>query len=387
MGIVFEEKKMSQETACPACLSAKNSIVKKIPDYPAIIFPVDEGLVESIDVKTLTIHRCSDCNHLFQKDIDLLFNEKIYTEYYKYYPYNEDEYFAEHYRLPFEKMFSSLFSDGEEKRLLEIGVSSGEQLKLFERFGFESKGITPQKIKDQKIIRSFYEDHNFNIKFDVVVSRFNMEHIIDLDVFLEKVSNDLCEGGFFVAQVPNAAHYMSENILNFYAHEHVHYFTMTSMSALLERHGFVIEAMRSYHNPSIIVAGRKTSEVQISFDKYVKKSCAIADAVMSLFSQRKRIILYGASLSLSELLYDKGLKEANASEIIIIDDNPVMENMSMPLFRCRIIPYEKSIIAHDDIILLLLNPMYHRIIVEKIRGGGHQNRIYSLCSSGFKELE
>ena len=378
---------MKKESRCPSCLSIETNVVKTIADYPAIIFPVDETLVESIDVKTLEICRCSACGHLFQQNIDLLFNKKIYTEYYEFYPYNDEEHFVEHYRLPFEKLFSSVLVDKDEKKLLEIGVSSRKQLEFFEDHGYVSMGITPQQIDDPSIVSSFYEDHDFGSKFDVIVSRFNMEHIIDLDVFMGKVHADLLDGGLFVAQVPNVDYYMSENILNFYAHEHSHYFTSKSLNTLLERHGFTIEAVCEYKNPSIIIVGRKASSARVSFDGYVESGAAISDEIMGLFGNGQRVVLYGASLGLSELLYSRGLREDKGrDDVVVIDDNPLARNMFMPLFGKKIIPYEEYAPKKDDIIVLMLNSIYHDVIVERIRRDGCQNTVYAICSSGLQEL-
>ena len=176
---------MKQLKKCPICSSEKTAQVKIIDKYPAIIFPVDN--FSKIETKTLSIFCCQNCSHVFQCGIDSDFNERIYTEYYKYYPYSGVECFIECYRKPFERIFSTIENKTKGASLLEIGVSTSEQLDYFVNLGYKAVGITPQVVESNDIISSFYEEHSFKQKFDVIVSRFNLEHIVDLNHFMEKV--------------------------------------------------------------------------------------------------------------------------------------------------------------------------------------------------------
>lgn len=97
----------------------------------------------------------------------------------------------EAYRKPFERVFRFFTEggDGAGKTLLEIGCSSHMQLELFRAAGLACTGISPGANAAQSacLIDGFYESTPFATQFDCIVSRFNLEHIIDLGVFLSKV--------------------------------------------------------------------------------------------------------------------------------------------------------------------------------------------------------
>ena len=74
------------------------------------------------------------------------------------------------------------------------------------------------------MVDSFYERHMFEEKFDCIVSRFNLEHILDLNEFMEKIKTDLKPSCLLFIQVPNSQNFLSNGIINIFAHEHAHYF-------------------------------------------------------------------------------------------------------------------------------------------------------------------
>ena len=161
---------------------------------------------------------CNSCEHIFLTDIDRDFNSKIYSEYYYLYPFSELEFMMEAYRKPFEKIFN-YFSHHEapKKNLLEIGCSSEQQLDIFISKGYECTGISPgaESSENINLIDGFYESVKFESNFDYIVSRFNLEHIIDLNKFLKKVYKELRDDGLFFVQVPNVLSFLKnvDNIL------------------------------------------------------------------------------------------------------------------------------------------------------------------------------
>lgn len=380
---------MNIQKKCPICSSKKIKRIKQIENFPAIVFPVTQDIINSVKTKNLEVYFCEDCSHQYQNDINLKFNELLYTEYYKFYPYSGIECFAEHYREPFEKIFSSFIFHKEYKNLLEIGVSDSSQLDFFNNLSFDSYGITPQTTDlSSKIISSFYENYIFDNNFDVIVSRFNLEHIVNLDDFLKKVKNDLNDDGLFFVQVPNSEHFMKNNILNFYAHEHIHYFNPYSISKIFEKHGFFIERVYHANSPSIIIVGRKRIKNKTEVDQYFQVTETIRKKILEEINKNneRKIIIYGASLSLTEILYHSKLPKNINDKIIIIDDNPIVNGMFMPMFNNAILSYSKELISSQDLIILTLNAVYHSKVISKIRADGLMNDIYAINEFGFCKL-
>ncbi len=383
---------MGAQYSCPACLSEKTEFLNSMPMYPAIVFPVDADV--EVDKKDLEIHICGSCSHIFQVNIDLNFNSKVYTKYYKYYPYSNAEFFLEHYRAPFEGLFESFIASRTGGDLLEIGVSDVQQLNFFERYGYKPIGITPEEIQHPQIISSFYEDYKFHQKFNVIISRFNLEHIVDLDVFMSKVQDDLNDGGMFIAQVPNIEVYTQENILNFYVHEHIHYFNKYSLPTLLERHGFSVEAIYSHASPSLLVVGIKNkNKTTKKIDDYNKEiteiKIQILNEVEGYLAEKKKVIFYGAGLSLNDLLHTSPNSKIieKSSNIIIFDDNPIIEGKNMPSSKIAIQSYNKHKVDEGDLIILMLNAVYHKKIINKIRADGLQNQIFCINNVGLEKID
>ncbi len=383
---------MGVQSSCPVCLSDKTEPLKSMPMYPAIVFPVDVNV--DVDKKDLEIHRCDACSHIFQVNIDLTFNERLYTKYYKYYPYSNAEFFLEHYRAPFERLFETFIASRTGGDLLEIGVSDAQQLSFFEQYDFKSIGITPEDIQHPQIISSFYEDYQFDQKINAIISRFNLEHIVDLDVFMSKVKNDLNEGGMFIAQVPNIQAYTQDNILNFYVHEHIHYFNIKSLPTLLKRYGFSVEAIYSHASPSLLIIGIKDKDEKIKkIDDYNKQTADIKGQIAKVadahITENKKVIFYGAGLSLNDLLHARPspLFTEKTSNIVIFDDNPIIEGKNMPSSKIAIQPYNKNEVGEGDLIILTLNAVYHEKVISKIRGDGLQNQIFCINRSGLEKVE
>ena len=125
---------------CPVCGSAKIDSIAFFENYPIIVFPVPKNVSKNMDCKNLSICMCLECYHQYQINYNIDFNQKLYSKYYQFYPYSNIECFIEHYRKPFEELFSSFnFPNLNSNRLLEVGLSDASQLKYFldKKFEFE----------------------------------------------------------------------------------------------------------------------------------------------------------------------------------------------------------------------------------------------------------
>jgi hypothetical protein len=376
--------KMTESTKCPACQSDIIHKFKLMDSFPAIVFPVSGEQKQIIESKQLESLICEYCNHIFQINIDLPFIEKIYNTYYENYPFSDIECFVEHYRKPFEETISFVLENKRGNSALEIGVSSSNQLKYLQQLGLDAIGITPEDIQDELVINSFYEDHQFEKKFAYIVSRFNLEHITDLELFMQKLRSDLVDDGLFIVQVPNIEFFISQNILNFCAHEHIHYFNKTSLSMLLQRHGFVVDIIRYDDSPSIIAVARKTKDKAPNFTNHKDNMSIICDQLLELFSKHNgRIVIYGASLSLTEILYSKQFDSIDSEKFVIVDDNPVVHGLYMPNYANKIISYDELVLKANDIVLLTLNATYHQTVLKKIKDDGTLAYTYCIDRNGL----
>nr|WP_256737079.1 class I SAM-dependent methyltransferase [Pseudomonas gingeri] len=288
------------------------------------------------------------------------------------------------YRSPFESAFTFLKGNGKDKRLLEVGCSSGKQLEFFTALGYSSVGVSPgaEAAEGGVLIDDFYENVMFSQEFDCVVSRFNLEHIVDLDLFFRKVRSELKEGGCFVVQVPNVEAFSEAGLLNIFAHEHPHYFCKKSLSSLLNRVGFELEFIDA-QGPSIIAMARSVSKT-FSPVQLISKARDIMEKIVSLMEagDGRRFIFYGAGLSLTGLLYLDRRLMAIEDSIVLVDDNPILLGRYMPNTNIMVSAFEDVSFRSSDVLFVLLNEVYHSRVSERVASTG-AGCVYWLTGEGL----
>ena len=148
----MDGKNRAENACCSVCGSRNVNEFVTVDDLPLLIFPVDEAVKDDVVTKTITSFECGECHHVFTAPLRAEDTELLYGEYYRYYPYDNLETMNSAYRLPFERFFAAVFEKhrGRTKpeTLLEIGCSSGDHLKSFERYGLQCRGIDPERLRD-----------------------------------------------------------------------------------------------------------------------------------------------------------------------------------------------------------------------------------------------
>jgi len=183
-------------------------------------------------------------------------------------------------------------------------------------------------------------------KFDLVVSRQVLEHIVDFENFFTCVKLVLREDGLLFIDVPDFAPGSSVGDLSVLWEEHVSYFTEATLLALLARHGFEAVSVKKYDfsGGSLAIAARLAEE---------KMKAPIAPAgVGERFGKRARE--YGARLrpalakaredGMQVAIYGAGCRACtftNAHELadlieLSIDDQKERQGMFLPGTRIPI---------------------------------------------------
>lgn len=135
------------------------------------------------------------------------------------------------------KNYKKSFKD---KNVLEIGCGSGYILTKLKNKGANVIGIEPSKIYEKGNVTVYKNIESLpkNIKFDLILTNAVMEHIFDLKIFLKKlkkISKKNCEYFNCVPDCEEALNFGDPTMLN---HEHIYYFTKTSIRNFFNSQGF-----------------------------------------------------------------------------------------------------------------------------------------------------
>ena len=401
--MTYDYKKHKRK--CPACLCEETSLFQKIEKLPLLLFPVPKHTSQHIKQKDLISWHCTNCNHVFHDPLNSEDLRLLYGSYYKYYPYDNLETMLAPYRIPFEEFFieltNKLNGNGKEYyQLLEIGCSSGEQLTFYNHFNFDVLGIDPSPLKScstKNLISGIYEQFNFKKKFDLIIGKFVLEHVNNLQVFFKKLHKDLSDDGIAILQVPNSTVYASNSTPLFLAHEHIHYFNRYSLAISAETNGFKVVQASIDNSQSLIYAFAKSDShlhgLNISpiednfFSEYLNR-------VKNLYAQIDRflsknvtnpLVFYGSGLILNWLLYVKGLP-VGFENLSIVDDNKLLQGLCMPGTDIAITTYKLSKFFPGSIVILSLNPVYHKKVLPKLLDNNLIESIYGITTGGFVRL-
>jgi 2-polyprenyl-3-methyl-5-hydroxy-6-metoxy-1,4-benzoquinol methylase len=374
---------MNINNSCPACKSFKLKAWQKYSNFPVFLFPLAPHKAKGIRDAVLTVNLCLDCGHAFQPHPDETLLEEIYGTHYANYPYDSAETMVEPYRRPFRRFFEAIISGFRDvgNELLEIGCSGAENFDFFLERGFSCTGVDPSPLTavdtppkgNITIISNYYERATFDKQFDVVISRFNLEHILDVDRHVAKLSSELHQNGLVFLQVPNLEYSVRYMQPLFVAHEHIHYFTDCSVLRLFNRHGLEVVSIFSEDQPSILAAFRKKAAqdkvpeggIRQVYESYDESLNSHREFLLENLQSKKKVVLYGCGMSnywVLMLLRVEGLQ----TQVEIVDDNPNFVGKSVPGFGNSISEPTSDTLGGADLIILTLSPIYHEKVKMKI---------------------
>ena len=371
------------ERYCPACGGQPCTSALNMPDHPSFMFPMSKTGAASVKRAPLSLEICHNCGHIFQATVDRDLLKLIYQDYYADYPYDTDEAMIEPYRAPF-LTFAKMILESHCKDkgvLVEIGCSKAENLLPFADHGFRCIGIDPSPLsgraaaahKNIEILEGYYESTQVNEQASVIVSRFNLEHIVDIPTHVQKMRDDLKDGGLILVQVPNVELWLENGQPLFAAHEHPQYFCLASLSALFRRFGFSMVSFYSSGQPSIIACFEKTpTAITVTtpntYEKFgVYRASVIRrrETLLSLLDLSSPVIAYGCGLTLFWLLSE--LPDDFWANLIVVDDNQALHGKYLPAYVLPVQAPSLDLFATGATVILTLNSLYHPRVIERLK--------------------
>lgn len=155
------------------------------------------------------------------------------------------------------------------KSALEIGSHKGYLLEYLKNQGFSNLvGIEPSLeksfIKDGiEYIKDFVSKNTYlGRKFDLIYAIAAFEHIKDINGIITFCKNHLNEYGELFFQVPNCRNSFISGDPDVFMHEHIHYYTRSSLYTLLWVNGLFIRKIEEEHGAFFVYARNQANGIK-----------------------------------------------------------------------------------------------------------------------------
>lgn len=279
----------------------------------------------------------------------------------------------EHYRAFAQFLYK--FSDTK-KGVLEIGGGNGLlnaiYNSMYEKVDWsivEPSNVQPVSECTASYIRSMW-DTRFDIEavtqpFQVLIHSHVLEHLFDINGFMEQNKEILKTGQRMIFSIPNLKETLTRKYTNALNFEHTYFITDEYVEYILENYGFQVIAKELYREEhSIFYATEKVEscekkEVDFKkayennkklFDNYiVYHKQLIARLNQAMENEKRSIYLFGAHI-FSQYLINFGL---NTSKIVKILDNDVLKQ-GKRLYGTNLMVTSPKVLQKEDKPIVIL---------------------------------
>jgi SAM-dependent methyltransferase len=348
-------------------------------------FPIDPTLTTKYPLK---IVMCEDCKLV---QTNYLINPE---ELFKDYRYISSIGMQNHFNK-YADWLVDVEGVNESKNILEFGCNDGPLLYALKQKGIKGMGVDPAsnivklgQAKGLNIVDDFFNyefiiRNNLQNSFDYILSSNSFAHIEDIQEVIKGVKLGLKENGKFIFEVQYFVDLVDKFQFDFMYHEHLFYYTITSLKNLLEPHGLsILDFYRiPIHGGSIRVvagAGDPSEKIidQIRIEKkYLdlsnfteKISTALKRLKKYLIDNKdKRVVGYGASGRANVVTSVLGLDQTLIE--YIIDESPERYNKWTSNGLIPIFPPSHLERDNPDLILIFAWN-FSDMIIEKTRNLG-----------------
>jgi|TARA_R100000742_G_C4279522_1_gene104335 SAM-dependent methyltransferase len=362
---------MKNRKSCASCSGRKFDVIYDFGKIPlAGSFPKENKNIEYFPLKIIKCKKCGlvQTNTLIPPEV--LFKDYRYIS-----------------SVGMQKHFNS-FADWlirtqkltAMSNVLEFGCNDGPLLEALKYRGIHNTlGVDPAtnivelgRKKSLNILNDFFDynlarNKEWENKFDLILASNTFAHIENINSVVKGVHYSLKPKGRFIFEVQYLVDLVDKFQFDFMYHEHLFYYTVTSLKTLLSKHNLKIINVESVpiHSGSIrVIATKDTSEfkeevvdgfmeVEKDYNDLSKFKNSIAKSLNNLKTfldnnKDKKIIGYGASGRANVVVGTLDLDESYIN--YIIDESPERYNRLTSNGKIRILPPSK--IGEADYILI-----------------------------------
>lgn len=283
---------MSSSTivACRSCASADLVPILSLGHTPlANSLLTREQTSQPETTYPLELIFCSNCALLQLTETvspELLFRDYLYFS-------SFSETFLDHARTIVERITRSRNLDSN-NRVIEIASNDGYLLQFYKDAGIDVLGVEPalniaRVAEDQRQIPTISEFFGSKLaarlkteqkQADVIHANNVLAHVSDLNDFVEGLALLLKDEGVAIIEVPYVRELIERCEFDTVYHEHLSYFSLTSLTSLFERHGLRIVDVEclSIHGGSLRLFLRKAAQAS-----------AVSPVVQNLLNQERAL--------------------------------------------------------------------------------------------------
>ena len=388
---------------CRICGSDNIEEVLNLGEQPPAnsLYRSDEKRPPDVPLRLMYCQKCSTVQLGEDVDPEYLFGEYLWV--------TGTSATAEQYSHEFaKKALSQVVEHNKSPYIVEIASNDGTFLKRFIEKGCKVLGIDPAKNIAELAVKNgiptkadfFTLDLAERLvekegKADIVFARNVIPHVKEIHSVIGGINTLINEGGVGIIEVHNAGLILEELHYDYIYHEHLFYYTLKTISGLIERYGLhVFDVMLSpisggswviYFSKNkkektkeLIKHEKKELENNInSYHRWVEFSDQVtvhSEKLKKMVMQSdKKIPAYGASARSSTLLNFCGITNKHIS--VVIDKNPMKNGLMTAGSNIPVVSFEEGLefIADSDVILLLAWNFQDEIIQE-LRDSGYKGK-------------
>ena len=390
--------------SCRICKSDEISEVMNLGSQPPANSLYEVIKPTSVPLRLIFCEKCSTVQLGEDVDPEYLFSEYLWI--------TGTSETAIIYSSSFLKKALKYFdSNYDELFVVEVASNDGTFLKQFQQSGCKVLGIDPAiniaKIASQRGIPTQADFFSKELAENVLVqngpanliyARNVIPHVKEIHSVISGIEALLSIDGIGIIEFHNAGLLVQEMHYDYIYHEHLFYYTLTSIEALLKRYGlFIFDVSRSpisggswvvyfskyirEKTSDLINIQNSENEIEynnkdawINFAKNAKNhSEELTNIVLDQVNNYGKIVAYGASARSSTLLNYCGINNNHIS--VVIDKNPLKQGLMTAGSDIPIVSYHDGLKhIEDSNTILLLAWNFKDEIIQELRQSGYKGK-------------
>jgi SAM-dependent methyltransferase len=331
----------------------------------------------------LAVNHCKHCHHsqlTFSVDRDILYKHYLYVS-------GTTQTLRDEFDIVAKMITDEASTEG--RKILDIACNDGTFLRSFRKFGWEAYGIDPaQNIidtvndKDLNVKCDYFPVDPFGIKFDAITCFNVVAHVPNPFDFLNGCKDLLAPDGKIYIQTSQREMVKNGEFDTIY-HEHHSFFSISSMNALCERVGLVLEDVRErpVHGKSyLFVISNNRSEDKnvhinnlIDLENYISLESTYQNFTNKVTNNKQRLLDIINSSKLKVIGYGAAAKGVVMSNYIgkkinyIVDENPLKIGKVIGSVNIPIVGPDTLLEEPDDLTIIVYAWNFYDEVFKKIK--------------------